>query len=175
MAYEQNRYYKHFLLTLGNGIDSRIEPNIGSVYRYRGGLHRGRPHLAFGSIHRRRGLGFGSFFQALFQRAAPLLRNLGAKTVDLVSNIAKDSLQGENIKDSAIKHIQQAVPAAFSGLITRETPVAAAAEKFTILNRRKRPASTKRPGVKSSKLRKTGSGINQLYPALELIRNGSSL
>jgi hypothetical protein len=172
MVYERNKYYKHFLLTLGSGIDSQVEPNIGSVYRYRGGLHKGRPHLVLGSIHRRRGLGFGSLLQSLFQRAAPLLRTLGTKTVDIVSNIAKDSLQGANIKDSAIKHIQQAVPEAFSGLINREEPVK---ENFTIINKRKRSAAATRKTVTSNKLRKrSGSGINQLYPALHLIRNGSA-
>lgn len=185
--FANSRYYKHFLLSLGRGLDSTTEEsNLGSIYRYKGGLYRRKSQLV--STRRRRGLGFGSFFASLFQRAAPLLRTLGSKTVDLVSNIAKDSLAGEPIQASAIKHIQKAVPAAFSGLITRPSLVEQRAEPFTSIKKRKKPNSfiTKQGVIK---LRKTGSGhrvsfhhpkkkkirgtgINQLYPALSLIHNG---
>jgi len=164
-----NLYYHHFLLSIGKGVDPEIDPNIGSIYRYKGGLYKGRPYYVIGNIQRRRGLGIGSFFQSLFQRAAPLLRSLGSKTVDVVSNIAKDAIQGENIKTSAIKNIKEAIPAAFSGIINRDNT-----EYTPQLESRKRKVISS--SIKKNKKRKTkgSGGFNQLYPALKLMKYGNS-
>lgn len=179
--YAHSRYYKNFLLSLGRGLDPTIESNLGSIYRYKGGLYKHKSH--FISSRRRRGLGFGSFFSSLFQRAAPLLRTLGTKTIDLVSNIAKDSLAGEPIKNSSIKHIQKALPEAFSGLITRPSNITKS-EPFTVVKKRKKSSTilTKQGNIKLRRSgsghhhhrqrTKRGTGINQLYPALSLIHNG---
>lgn len=101
-----NRYYLYFKESQGGGASSeKYVPDLGFVYSYNTNLRRGRGQLFL----RRRGLGFSSFFSSLFQRAAPFLRNIGTKAVDVVSNIAKDTLQGENLKDSAVKNITKAV------------------------------------------------------------------
>jgi hypothetical protein len=99
-----NRYYLYFKESRG-GISERYEPDLGYVYSYNTNPQRGRGHLAT----RRRGLGLYSFFAPYLQRATPFLRNLGSKAVDLVSNIAKDTLKGESLRDSAVKNISKAV------------------------------------------------------------------
>jgi hypothetical protein len=104
-----NRYYLYFKESSGEGLDTnageRYIPSLGQIYSYNPGLQRGRGQLFL----RRRGLGFASFFSSLIQRATPLLRNIGSRAVDVVSNIAKDTLQGQNLKEAAIKNISKAV------------------------------------------------------------------
>ena len=114
MDIKHNRYYVHFRNSLGYGLQA--EPDFGQFYSYKSGLQRGRGQLFL----RRRGLGFASFFTSLFQKASPLLKSFGSKAVDVVSNIAKDALQGENIKDSAAKNITQAISSAFTNNSTKE-------------------------------------------------------
>lgn len=107
MEPSHNRYYLYFKHSSGEGLDygEKYVPSLGQIYSYNPGLQRGRGQLFL----RRRGLGFASFFSSLIQRATPLLRNIGSRAVDVVSNIAKDTLQGTNLKEAAIKNISKAV------------------------------------------------------------------
>jgi len=118
---QYNRYYHYFRREIsGRGFDDDEDdyvPNIGHVYNYRVGLERhGRGQF----YARHRGFGLGSFFSSLFQRATPFLRNLGSHAVDIVSNIAKDAVQGESIKEAAIKHITKAVTPVVNNLLSNQ-------------------------------------------------------
>jgi hypothetical protein len=122
-----NKYYGHFKAVMGRG-DGSYYANMGHVYKTRPGVQRGygsyivSPKLS----SRQRGLGFGSTLMSMFKMAAPILKALGSKAINVVSNVAQDAIQGSNIKDSAIKHARSEVsdiiaqaPAVFSGLVTK--------------------------------------------------------
>jgi hypothetical protein len=123
----ENKYYGHFKAVIGRG-EGNYYANIGHVYKKRPGIQRGYGRTLIGHklSSRQRGLGFGSTLMSMFRMAAPILKVLGSKAVDVVSNVAKDAIRGENVKDSVIKHaknqasdiINQA-PAAFTGLVSR--------------------------------------------------------
>lgn len=120
--YSDNTYYLHFKNSLGFGLEAPgFPPNFEDVYRYRLGLQRGRGQL----LMRRRGLGFASFFSGLFQRAIPVLQSFGSKAIDVVSNIAKDGIHGENLVESAVKNISKAV----SNSVTNSTPTVSGPRK----------------------------------------------
>jgi hypothetical protein len=124
---DDNRYFGHFKAVLGKG-EGTYYANMGHVYKKRPGIQRGYGHYMMGHklTSRQRGLGFGSTLMSMFRMAAPILKVLGAKAVDVVSNVAKDAIQGQNVKDSVIKHaknqandIISKAPAAFTGLVSR--------------------------------------------------------
>lgn len=123
---ENNPYYGYFKEVTGRG-SSEYYPGIGQVYKARRGVQRGYGYFVGGNPYRtRRGLGIGSALMSLFKMASPFLRVLGSKAVDVAANIAKDSIQGDNFKSSAIKHASTGakqllgkVPEAFSGLMTK--------------------------------------------------------
>jgi hypothetical protein len=104
MEPSHNRYYQYFIHASGEGLDSdeKFVPNLGQIYSYNPSLLRGRGQLA--GAHRGRG-----FFGDLWRSATPYLKNLGSRAVDLVSNIAKDTLHGTSIKEAAIKNIAKTV------------------------------------------------------------------
>jgi hypothetical protein len=114
-----NQFYHFHKHMVGSGINEggKYVPHIGNVYTYRSNLKKGAGHRFF---RRQRGLGLASFFTSLISRAAPVLRNIGSHAVDVVSNIAKDAIKGENIKTAAIRNIKEAIPAALSS-ITKPT------------------------------------------------------
>ena len=104
MEPSHNRYYQYFIHASGEGLDSdeRFVPNLGQIYSYNPSLLRGRGQLA--GAHQGRG-----FFGILWRSATPYLKNLGSRAVDLVSNIAKDTLQGTNIKEAALNNLAKTV------------------------------------------------------------------
>lgn len=106
-----NIFFQHHMRAVGGGgFDNPFTPN---VYTIRQSLKRGQGQYFL----RRRGLGLGSFFTSLWQKATPLLKNIGAHAVDVVSHIAKDALHGENIKESAVRNLKEAVAPIVSNLI----------------------------------------------------------
>jgi hypothetical protein len=147
-----NKYYGHFKAVMGKG-DGSYYANMGHVYKTRPGVQRGygsyivNPRLS----SRQRGLGFGSTMMSLFKMAAPILRSLGSKAVNVAANVAQDAIQGSNIKDSVIRHAKNEVsgiieqaPAAFTGLVTK----AGAALGEPISQPSTTSVSTARRGVK---------------------------
>jgi hypothetical protein len=156
-----NRYYTYFHREItGHGLDDDYEPNIGSVYNYRIGLERrGRGQY----YARHRGFGLGSFFSSLFHRATPFLRNLGTHAVSIVSNIAKDAVQGENIKESAIKHITKAVAPVVDNLLATK-PQPPLSPQQPVSNNRKRKKTITASSIKQKTRRN-----NPSYSALNKI------
>ena len=186
---ENNPYYGYFKEVVGRG-SGQYYPGIGQVYRARRGIQRGYGHFFAGTPYRtRRGLGIGSALMSLFRMASPILRVLGSKAVDVAANIAKDSIQGDNFKSSAIKHTSTGakqllgkVPEAFSGLMTKNIPPIRnelstdsepaetgansriATRKNPAIRRRKRPPTAR--NISFPTKIKRGRGSNN-YPALQ--------
>jgi len=113
-----NRYFHYFHNQVtGRGIiEDDYVPNLGQVYNYNIGLRRGRGQF----YGRHRGFGLGSFFSSLLQRATPFLRNIGNHAVNAAANIAKEAIQGNNIKEAAIKHISNAVAPVVQNLLSNQ-------------------------------------------------------
>lgn len=123
----ENKYYEHFKAVVGRG-DGGYYANMGHVYKVRPGIQRGFGHYTVGArlSSRQRGTGFGSTIMSMFRMAVPILKALGSKAVNVVSNIAQDAIQGSNIKDSAVLHTKNEVgdimakaPGIFKGLVTK--------------------------------------------------------
>ena len=156
MDKKYNRYYLYHKHVVGEGIaNEQYIPDLGPVYTYRAGLRRGRGQYFI----RRRGLGLASFFSSLLQRATPLLRNIGSHAVDVVSNIAKDALQGENIKESAIKNIKKAVTPTINKILNPQTETEKTPTKRKqpiVSSAIKRKKVTFRPSASFTALKKIG-------------------
>jgi hypothetical protein len=163
---EHNRYYQHFLQQAGRG--EFTVPDIGEIYHYKSPLRKGSGYLINSRIQQRRGLGVGTYLSSLYQRAKPLLRVLGAKAVNLVSNIAKDTLSGEDFKVAAEKNLRKSLPpgiAAFAlpaekkETVKRKSSVSPA--DLINTQRVERPQRIKR--------RKVGRGLKEQYPGLQFL------
>lgn len=152
-----NKYYGHFKAVTGGGVYDGYYTNMGQVYKTRPGVQRGYGHHMVNPrlSSRQRGLGFGSTLMSMFRMAAPILRALGSKAVDVVSNVAKDAIQGSNIKESVVKRGKDGVndiiagaPAAFTGLVTKgvDTDHTSNSQTSTsdVLTTRHQPAVIKR-------------------------------
>jgi hypothetical protein len=105
---EYNRYYHHFLNQRGRG--QLTIPEIGEIYHYKTALRRGEGHLFNARIRDRNGLGFSPVLSSILQRGKPLFQVLGTKAVNVISNIAKDTISGKKFKDAVIKNIHKALP-----------------------------------------------------------------
>lgn len=129
-----NPYFHYFKTVVGRG-NGEYYTGIGNIYKSRRGIQRGYGIFLPGVPHgARRGLGLGSVFKSLFRVATPILRNigtaLGSTAVDVLSNTAKDALQGSILTQSFLKHgktgaqdLLSKVPRAFSGTIERASPL----------------------------------------------------
>jgi len=160
---EYNRYYQHFLNQTGRG--GFTIPEIGEIYHYKTALRRGEGRLFNSRIQHRRGLGFGTYLSALYQRAKPLLKVLGTKAVNIVSNIAKDTLSGKNLKDAAVQNIIKALPPGISSIAfppKTESETGSAVAPFDIIKKR----SVRR---KLTRKRKIGRGLEEQYPGLQFL------
>jgi hypothetical protein len=157
-----NRYYQHFLNQSGRG--EFTIPELGEIYHYKTALRRGNGHLFNSRIRYRRGLGFGTILSSLYQRAKPLLRVLGTKAVNVISNIAKDTLSGKNFKDATIKNISQALPPGIAAFIPpnlgeREPVITSVSPSDLIKTQRLRRLQRKRKG----------RGLEEQYPGLQFL------
>jgi hypothetical protein len=167
MSNETNKFFQFFEwqqqqeLQQGSGMkqENIFIPELGEIYRYRRGLQTGAGHFNFGfQARQKQGFGFRDYFTNIFQRATPFLRTLGTKVVDIVSDIARDSLKGENVKEAAIKNITKALPEAITGLLTKQGT--ANPSDTTAPIKRKLQRNT---GYKNKKFKKSFSK----FPALE--------
>lgn len=169
---EYNRYYRHFLESMGGG-EFEV-PELGEIYHYRSPLRGGGGHLFHAHIRQRKGLGFGTYLSSFYQRAKPLLKVLGSQAVNVISGIARDAISGQNIQDATIRNIAKALPPGALPLTlptsSREGPPA-----LTVLPNtppqnpsRKRSNRTVPPArFKTSKRR--GGKLAALYPGLEYL------
>jgi hypothetical protein len=105
VAVDDNPYYKYYKRTMGKG-------SIGSVYRNEPDFQQGYGVTMRRSKGRRRGQlggGIGSWFSNLFRLAQPYLKT-GLKTVlNVGSNIARDVIDGENVKSAFKKRVKEKV------------------------------------------------------------------
>ena len=152
-----NTYHEFFKSQIGRGVG--YIPHIGDIYQFEAGTQR--LGYGYGYAAGRRGLGFSSFFSNLFKRAIPLLQNWGTKAVNVASDIAKDAIQGENIGQSAIKHLTTAAqnlvaPEPFSGEVNTNKQ----SQPPPSLKRRKSGSAAKNARRKNNK--KTGRGYTAL-------------
>lgn len=183
-----NPYVDFFRDSLGRG-PGRYYTHIGEVFSTTPKYQKGFGYL--GGRNRypfRHGRGIGSTLMSMFRMAMPLLKRgvqrLGTEAVDVAAKIAGDAIQGQNIKESAIKHasekasqLMKELPGSFSGLIDKtispsQTPVSSPS---TVVAPRPPPVSRKRPMKlpPRNKFRKFGRGIadplkhlEKRYPAL---------
>lgn len=181
---EENPYYGYFKETVGRG-NGKYYTGIGHVYTARRGIQRGTGFFVPGaSMYSQRGMGFGSVFSSLFRMASPILKVLGLKAVDVVSNIAKDTIDGQNVKESVIKHVSNEgkqllgkVPTTIKNILNKtglteeqtnsQAPEAEVSTPFEIVHQ-KQP-SKRRGKVVHSKIKskvRRGSGK---YPALKFM------
>jgi hypothetical protein len=150
----------------GGGLGSPDE--IGDVYRSSVLYQRG---FGFGEeydLSETYGLGFGDSIMQLFRLAAPVLKKgltsglkmLGNTAVNTAANIAQDAIAGENVKESAQKHVSAAAEDVFA----RAPAMVTALLKKSRANKRK---SSSRPSagrvVASARKRR----VLQEYPGLE--------
>lgn len=181
-----NPYVDYFRDSLGRG-PGRYYTHIGEVFSATPKYQRGYGYLGGGNRYSfRHGRGIGSTLMSMFRMAMPLLKRgaqkFGTEAVDFASKVASDAIQGQNIKESAIKHasekagqLMKDLPGTFSGLIDKTVspapiPVSPPpALKPSIARKRKLPPPR-------SKFRKFGRGISnplkrleKKYPALALM------
>lgn len=131
----ENPYYEYFKDVKGLGND-KFYTGIGHVYKSRGGIQRGYGFFVPGiPSGRKRGLGMGTILKSIFSSVTPLikkfaphvLRTVGTTAADTIANIAKDSILGNNLKESAVKHgktafnqLRTQLPETFSGVLHQQ-------------------------------------------------------
>jgi hypothetical protein len=159
---EFNRYYQHFLQQMDGG--NIIVPNLGEIYRYKGALRGGGGHLLYARIRVQRGNGVGSYLTAVYHRAKPLLKVLGVKAVKVLSNIAKDTINGVDLKTAVVKNVVKVIPPKLAAFLPRKRRLV---EKSPIS-----PSDV----IKSKKVRRlepkqlTGRGLSVRYPGLQFLQ-----
>lgn len=209
----ENPYYQYFKYSLqqqqqqqqdSNDDDNDVsamlggkyfDPTFGDVYSAPSRYFETRGYGLTGPFHAYRGDGFGTFLNRLFQWSQPLLRRLGQRALDsagnIVSNVASDAMQGENILESVKKHgvaegkqLIDEVPGVVEGFLSDKSGKAAPAAvslnsepegvRANIKNARRK--NTTRRGYLAKKVKKgrgkkqQGSGsISALYPALNFM------
>ena len=121
---------------------------------------------------------------SMFRMAIPLLKHgvqkLGTEAVDVAAKVASDAIQGQNIKESAIKHasntaqkILQDLPETFSGIINKSTtstpppviPPSTLIPRRPLKKRKLLPSTARRKigrGIKYKKLEKQFPGLAYL-------------
>lgn len=173
-----NPYYEHFRAVVGEGAGSDDDgDDIGDIYRsvmYQRGYGLGHNEIDFTRTH---GLGFGETFASLMSFAKPLLTKglqyFGKQAVNTAANIAQDAIAGENIGQSAKRHLVDTAEDIFA-----RAPGAIMENVFNSRGPSRKRASRPSAGelVASSrrrlynkKRRMTGAGLLKEYPALERI------
>lgn len=128
----ENPYYEYFKDVKGLG-NNKYYTGIGHIYKSRGGIQRGYGFFIPGCpTGKKRGLGLGTILKSIFSTVTPLIKKVaphilkavGTTATDTIANIAKDSIQGSNFKESTIKHgktalnqLKTQLPKAFTGVI----------------------------------------------------------
>jgi hypothetical protein len=179
-----NPYTDFFMDSIGRG-SGKYYSHIGEIFQASPHYQKGFGYLGYRQKHSfRHGRGIGSTLMSMFRMAIPLLKRgvqkLGTEAVDVAAKVASDAIQGENIKESAIKHasntaqkILKDLPGTFSGIInkTAETQPAPVIPPTTLVAPR---PTKKRKLLPSSARRKFGRGINSKklqykFPGLALL------
>lgn len=158
-----NPYYEFFRDSVGKGDNQykTYRSGIGEFVRISPDFRRGYGILSRGDEYDSRyqlGSGFGSFFGRLFQFSKPLLRRGLQEALALGSNVAKDVLDGANVKASLKSNVKKRVSETLS------PSVAAIVNKTIGSGKRKRSS---RHLVERSTHKPKKVKLN--YPALKLI------
>jgi hypothetical protein len=107
LSVDDNPYFNFYKSTTGKG-------SIGGIYRNEPDFQRGYGVTVRRLKLRKRsqlGSGIGSWFSNLFRMAQPYLKS-GLKTVlNVGSNIARDVIDGENVKSAFKKRVKEKVSA----------------------------------------------------------------
>jgi len=107
----ENLYYEYFKSSLKGPNDQEggkyYDSTIGHVYSAPK-IWGPRTPIFPSSPYSMRGNGFGNILTRLFQWSQPLIKRIGKKVFDsasnIVSNVASDAVQGDNIIQSVKKH-----------------------------------------------------------------------
>lgn len=154
-------YYGHFRDKKGRG--RLLDDDIGSFYK--AALHqRGYGMRDFDEIQ-----GYG-FWQDLWAIGKPLLTEglkfFGAKAVDTAANVARDAIEGKNVKDSAVSRLAEAkddviaqVPGAITGLFRKRSEP----DRYKGVAKKRKTISQRSAGALATAARKRGGK----FPALK--------
>jgi len=165
-----NPYTDFFMDSIGRG-SGKYYSHIGEIFQASPQYQKGYGYLGYREKHSfRHGRGIGSTLMSMFRMAIPLLKRgvqkLGTEAVDVAAKVASDAIQGQNIKESEIKHasntaqkILQDLPETFSGVINKTTDSTPAPIIPPSTLAAPRPQK-KRKLLPSSARRKFGRGIN---------------
>jgi hypothetical protein len=158
LSVDDNPYFNFYKRTTGKG-------SIGGIYRNEPDFQQGYGVTVRRSKMRKRsqlGGGIGSWFSNLFRMAQPYLKS-GLKTVlNVGSNIARDVIDGENVKSAFKKRVKAMVSAALPPQLSNIVNKTIGSGK-SCGSKRKSVAANKRCGVKKSAKRrklKTFPGLN---------------
>lgn len=158
-------YYNHFRNKKGKGRERSDNDDIGSIYK--AALYqRGYGPRDFDEIQ-----GYG-FWQDLWAIGKPLLTEglkfFGAKAVDTAANVARDAIDGKNVKESTMSRLTEAkddviaaVPGAITGLFRKR----ANPNPYKGVSERRKTISQRSAGALATAARKTGGE----FPALKYL------
>jgi hypothetical protein len=166
-----NPFYSHFKVLASTGQGINLEDGIGDVYR--GVLFQRGYGLGYNAadVYAMQGLGFQDVLSSLFRVVSPYLqsglRYLGNEAVSTVANIAKDAINGENVKEAAKQRTANTAEEIYA-----KAPDAIARvfnKKNGTVKRRASPFHTSTSVTSLQKKRKFGRGLLREYPVLEKI------
>lgn len=172
-----NPFYDHFKSLIGEGIGDN-DDNIGDIYRsimYQRGYGFDDEFVDYDATY---GLGFGEVLSNVFRLATPLLKKglqyLGNQAVSTVANIAQDAIAGQNVAESAKKHVSHA-----AGDVFAKAPAAIANSVLKTRGIKRGPDSSledvnwgrrsRQKRIRKNIRGKIGRGLLQEYPALKKI------
>lgn len=112
-------FYEHCKrMAMGGGFKPGDSDEIGQVYKsilHQQGFGFSPEMYDYDETY---GLGLGQMFSKLFRAAAPAVKSglkyLGKTAVGTVADIAKDALNGDDLKESATRHVQNALGDVFA-------------------------------------------------------------
>ena len=141
-------FYEHcMLMATGGGINPGSSDEIGELYRsvlHQRGYGLNTEMMDHDHVY---GLGFGELMGRLFRAAAPHLKSglkyLGKSAVVTAANVAEDAINGADIKESAMKHVGDAVSDAAGEVFARAPKFLGEVSGFKSGKAKKRPAVTK--------------------------------
>lgn len=115
-----------------------------------------------------RGYGLGSVLTGLFKSATPLLKkgaaSLGRTLLKTGVNVAKDALQGKNVKDSVVQHSKDVGKGLVRKLVDETSSIAGPKVKRA----RKRVKKKAARGSSSSRSKKSGKRRRNQRPAKDI-------
>jgi hypothetical protein len=165
-----NPFYDQFKVEClgGEGVGKH---ELGPFYKsvlYQRGYGLGYQELCPEQMY---GLGLGDSLTNLFHMAWPVLRKglkyLGKSAVSTAADVARDVIEGKDLKESARKHVTKSAqdilaraPAAITGI--KEGANRSSSVSSQQIGKRKRSSAATRPSAK----RKFGKGLVATYPLL---------